>query len=586
MSLKLANVPTEEILHDQVAGLFHDIQSRDAATLSRIKPFLENLESVDEDFSRRMIARDYGFSSWDKLLERAKEGSASGADQFAPDQIACEFLRLVVLVYSETENADPQRFIQAAELLKAYPEIRSENIYTAAAIGDAEKVNEWLAHDPSLINNKGGFHGWEPIMYAAYARLPGHSSLEAGRVLLQQGADANAHYMWGGQYRFTALTGVFGQGEGGPERLPEHPDTEAFARLLLSAGADPNDGQAAYNRMFEPDNLYLELLLEYGIGLADKNNWLLHDEETPGRMRLHTEGTLHYQLCHAIRQGFIERVELLVKYKVDINQLEVDASIQRKPIEIALLSRQAAIADCLLSQGATEPDFDAVDQFYIACFSGDEAVAQALLSKDAELVTATQSRYPGILAEAVDRVSPDVLAMMLQLGFDPNAMHYRTALHQAAWKGESTLLKILIAAGGDTSIRDHHYYAAPIGWALEHNQTEAVEFLEGCNMDIFTAVGRGLTSIVNQQLTEDRSRLEHRFLDYRPNHQAYCASDWCTPLAFALRINHPEMVEFLLELGARTDIKDEKGQGLDTLLTEWAEQGDHQTVLKYLKHPT
>ena len=50
--------------------------------------------------------------------------------------------------------------------------------------------------------------------------------------------------MWGGDCRFTALTGAFGEGEQGPVNQPPPPEWEAFARLLLDAGADPNDGQA------------------------------------------------------------------------------------------------------------------------------------------------------------------------------------------------------------------------------------------------------------------------------------------------------------------------------------------------------
>ena len=69
------------------------------------------------------------------------------------------------------------------------------------------------------------------------------------------------------------LTGVFGQGELGPVRQPRHPHSLALARLLLEAGANPNDGQALYNRMFEPDNDHLELLFEFGLGAGDGGPW-------------------------------------------------------------------------------------------------------------------------------------------------------------------------------------------------------------------------------------------------------------------------------------------------------------------------
>ena len=96
------------------------------------------------------------------------------------------------------------------------------------------------------------------------------------------------------------LTGVFGQGEDGPTNQPEHPDYLAFARLLLEAGADPNDSQAAYNRVFEPDNSCLELLIEFGLGADEPVNWFDNegDEMVPSPLE-----TVHFQLVQAIRRG-------------------------------------------------------------------------------------------------------------------------------------------------------------------------------------------------------------------------------------------------------------------------------------------
>ena len=51
----------------------------------------------------------------------------------------------------------------------------------------------------------------------------------------------------------------------GPRRCPEHPQCEAMARVLLEAGADPNDSQALYNRMFTPGHRCIQLLLEFGL---------------------------------------------------------------------------------------------------------------------------------------------------------------------------------------------------------------------------------------------------------------------------------------------------------------------------------
>ena len=154
-----------------------------------------------------VIALDYGFSSWRKLTAHIESHLPN--EQRSINQLASDFLRLVIIVYSETELAEPQRWQQAKKLLDEHPQIHHESIHTACAIGDAERVQTWLEEDPTLIKRKGGYPHWEPLMYAAYARLPGASTLEVGQLLLTHGADPNAHYMWGGQYKFTALTGVF-----------------------------------------------------------------------------------------------------------------------------------------------------------------------------------------------------------------------------------------------------------------------------------------------------------------------------------------------------------------------------------------
>ncbi|MGH7536223.1 MAG: hypothetical protein ACREMG_11665, partial [Gemmatimonadales bacterium] len=47
----------------------------------------------------------------------------------------------------------------------------------------------------------------------------------------------------------------------------------ALARLLLEAGADPNDSQALYNRRFDPDDSHLRLLIEFGLGTDRGGPW-------------------------------------------------------------------------------------------------------------------------------------------------------------------------------------------------------------------------------------------------------------------------------------------------------------------------
>ena len=291
----------------QAKALLKAAHRHDADTLARIGPYFGDPAAINLQAAQLVLAREHGFSSWTQLKRHIERDVGSGMPM--AEQHASDFLDLVCLAYSAVPDAGPARFATAQELLEAHPEIRDQSIHVAAALGDVEAIDRWLDGDPALVNRKGGYYHWEPLMYAAYARLPGVSTLEAGQRLLQRGADPNAHYMWGGQYRFTALTGVFRQGENGPTNLPEHPEFVAFAKTLLAAGADPNDGQAAYNRMFEPDNTCLELLIEYGLAADDRVNWLKSDD---GDLVPSNQQTMHYQLITAIHRGNKARAKLLI----------------------------------------------------------------------------------------------------------------------------------------------------------------------------------------------------------------------------------------------------------------------------------
>src|SRR5579859_3218539 len=59
----------------------------------------------------------------------------------------------------------------------------------------------------------------------------------------------------------------------GPVRQPRHPHSVALAELLLKSGAEPNDAQALYNRMFGADDDHLVLLLRHGLGAGDGGPW-------------------------------------------------------------------------------------------------------------------------------------------------------------------------------------------------------------------------------------------------------------------------------------------------------------------------
>ena len=185
-----------------------------------------------------------------------------------PDQPADErgeepadrLCRLACLSY---QDDGPQRWSQARALLAAQPELSASTIWAAAATNDLAAARSLIAADRTLAVRRGGPFGWSPLFYLVYSRfdadVPAERVLTLARLLLDAGADPNEGYLWHGMPPpFTLLTGAFGHGELGPDNQPPHPHSNELARMLLDAGADPGDAQALYNRMFEPDDDHLE----------------------------------------------------------------------------------------------------------------------------------------------------------------------------------------------------------------------------------------------------------------------------------------------------------------------------------------
>jgi len=559
---KLPTSPNLENLKKRAKTLLASAKAGDAAALQEIGPYFGEPSAIGLQQAQLVLARGYGFSSW-KNLKTHIESSDPSVE--TGDQIANRFLDFVTVAYGSVPDPGPKRFAQAADLLEQHPDIRTENIYTAAAIGDVERIDHWLDRDPNLINAKGGYFNWAPIMYAAYARLPGASTLAAGLRLLERGADPNAYYMWGGQYKFTALTGAFGEGENGPVAQPEHPEFVKFARALLERGANANDSQAAYNRCFSPDNTCFELLLEYGLAATDKNNWFLCEDDA---LIPHPSETMHFHLINAIHRGYADRAKLLIDHGVDLERLDDSYETRTKgktPYQAALLMGRTEIAEALLAAGAKRTSLSPLDTLEVTCLAGDTAKAQEMIAADPTLTEQIAPRQRHLLCDAVKSENRKALATMIALDFDLTFTDGRTPLHEAALANDIESAKMLLAAGADPKQRDPDYFSPPIGWAM-HSENEAIiALLDSEEMDIFTAASRGKLDQIKARLAEDSDRLNMRFVSIRSNPNRTWELDWMTPLVYAVLNGQPEAVRLLLERGADITVNDGKSESVQSI---------------------
>lgn len=236
-----------------------------------------------------IIARMYRCTSWNELRERVgvrRKLSFSPRDGRGPSA-ADRFVTLACNDYSNKGPSPADRIDEATQILRADASLGTASLEALAVVGDHEGLGRALDADglaaqglmSTLVNNQRGPNEWPLILYATYSRVDAgqtsSSALDTVGLLLDRGADANAGFLWQGLVPpFTALTGTFGNGE---RHEPRHPDRLAIARLLLEAGADPNDGQTLYNNGIggdeHDDPSHLELLLEFGLGTDQGGPW-------------------------------------------------------------------------------------------------------------------------------------------------------------------------------------------------------------------------------------------------------------------------------------------------------------------------
>jgi ankyrin repeat protein len=466
-------------LKKQAKDLIRLYRSRDPESIARFRNALPAAadRSDDEITSLKLrlhdaqscVARDYGFASWADLRRYVEAQSASRNDRTAR---VLHWLRLVYSgdVDGTVNRANPR---VAVRMLAENPDLAADSPYLACAIGDEDALRQATSADPAWVDRPGGPLKLPPLVAITHSSLLQvlefrerlHRSV---RFLLAAGADPNQRIgnRWppasldepGDDVPLSALYGAAGRNH----------DSE-LTKLLLDAGADPNDGESLYHslenldctrlllehgaridgtnalyRVFDFDNVAaLELLLQHG---ADPNeparNPPLTDWGSP--------------LLWAIRRRRSrQHVETLLKAGADPTaKTPTGISACRLALQFGL----GEVAELLHEKDGAEPISDE-DRFIAACARADEAEARRIRS--------TRPDLPGTLPEARLRSLPDMTAeggddgarLMVRLGWpiavrggDWNA----SALNLAVFRGNAGLTRFLLEHGASWTEEHGH----------------------------------------------------------------------------------------------------------------------------------
>ncbi len=465
---RLPDRPDLEHLRRQAKRLRRRAVDGDTEALVLVGAYDPGAEPLTLARAQRVLARAYGFAGWSRLRDHlavletwGREMAPTGADDGPVDA----FLRLACLSYTE-----PSRAADALAMLRTDPSLATASAATLAACGEAPALQALLASDPALTSTTSGPHDWPPLLYLCYARLGVGDPVATLRVLLAAGADPDAGFLWQRfASPFTAVTGVLGGGERGE---PPHPQAVELVTLLLDAGADPNDNQAFYNRQFRPDDSHLPPLLDHGAG---------HPHPSPWRRRLGSaypmpEEMVGEHLRTAAQQGFTGRVRRLLAHGVDPNTRGYHPGLgDQTAYEIAVRNGHREAADLLAAAGGHSERIDGSDRLLAAALAGDEPELARWREHAAELI----ARRPDALRLASEQHGVASVQRLVELGYEINTTgaNRRTALHEAALRGDASLCGWLLEHGADPSARDRDFGGTPADWAAHAGHRELAERL-------------------------------------------------------------------------------------------------------------
>jgi len=462
MKRSLPERPDLGQLKKQAKDLFNAVHQGDAATRAATGMSDSELERFALHDAQRVLAREYGFPSWAKLKLHVETRGAEAA----------EARLLEAVLHGEAEAV--------ATILAERPALAQRTLAVAAALADDGVLAAEIGRTPAAATAPTGPKSCEPLLYLCFGRCGAGDAVRASiaRRLLAAGANPNAswiHPTWP-ESPLPALYGATG--------VNNYPQ---LARVLLQAGADPNDSESRYHAAEHNHVASLEVLKEFGTDFSGNDKtwgntplcfllghahspatvtagirWLLENGANPN-VRSYASGPNETALHVAIRNDWeIGTIGLLLDHGADPNASRSDG---RTPYALAIIYGRESMAEILAQRGAWT-DISTVDGFLGACLRGDTETVRTSVRANPELTTTLRSAEVNPAEVAAREGRAKALALMAEVGFDLTKpiQEAATPLHWAAWYGRADAVRVLLGAGSKLDLHDARFDAPPLGW--------------------------------------------------------------------------------------------------------------------------
>jgi hypothetical protein len=490
-------------LKKQAKELIRLYRARDTAAMARFRSTLPATAGLsNEDLSSRglrlhdaqsCIAREHGFASWPDL-KRYVEVQA-----VAQKERAVRVLHWTQLIYSGDVSGTFNRANPhvALRILANDPELVAGDPYLACAIGDERALRQAIEADRAWVNLSGGPLRLPPLFAVAHSSLLRveefrerlHRSAE---LLIADGADVNQHIhsRWppgslsepDPRYSLSTLYGAAGSNH--------DPD---LTKLLLEAGADPNDGESLYHSLENP--ACTRLLLEHGARIAESNaiyRAMDLDDDTALRLLLEHGGDPNEParnppltdwgspLAWAIRRRRPRHAKALLDAGAEPTRPTADGA---SPYQLALRFGLSDVA-ALLRERIDVPDMSDEERFVAACARGDETEARTIRSRRPDFPAALPPVQLRLLPDMAAEGADDAVRLMVSLGW-PIAVRGgdwdASALNLAVFRGNAALTRFLLEHGAKWT--EQHGYGdnacGSLSWASLNEPVQGGDWV-GC----------------------------------------------------------------------------------------------------------